>query len=79
MRKISFLALASLIVACVSFQTASAQFPVRIKIPKPSQPKPQPTPADTTQATTDSMRPAQPRPDDRSTAKPAPRADGGEK
>ncbi len=43
MRRISFLILASCI-GVLSFQTASAQFPVKIKIPKP---KPQPTPTET--------------------------------
>lgn len=34
MRRISFLALASLMVAVVSLQTASAQFPIKVKIPR---------------------------------------------
>ncbi len=72
MRKISLLTIALLIGMVFSLQTASAQFPVKIKIPKPSQPKPQATSTDTTQPAPDtSAQPAQPRPDNRSTAKPA--------
>ncbi len=79
MRKILFLALASFMVAVVSLQTASAQFPIKVKIPKPSPPKPQPTSTDTTQRTPDNgTQPAQPQPDDRSTAKPS-AGGGGEK
>ncbi len=72
MRKISLLTIALLIGMVFSLQTASAQFPVKIKIPKPSPPKPPATSTDTTQPAPDtSAQPAQPRPDNRSTAKPA--------
>ena len=69
MRRSSLSALAFLIVALVSLQIASAQFPRLPKIPKPNQPKPTPTPNAQPATTTDAPQPAQP--DSRNETKPA--------
>jgi hypothetical protein len=68
MRKSFILTFALMVVAFATLPSASAQFPVKIKIPKPSQPKPQATPAETS---TETSQPAQPTNTPASASQPA--------
>ncbi|HEX8128631.1 MAG TPA: hypothetical protein VF527_05965 [Pyrinomonadaceae bacterium] len=73
MKRSTLSAFAFLIVALLSFQIASAQFPRLPKIPKPDRPKPQPTPAATQTAPAEEAQPAQPaaQPASRTESRPA--------
>jgi hypothetical protein len=73
MRRISFLAIAFLVVAGFSWQTASAQFPKLPKIPKPNQTKPQPTPTTSAEPTATNDAPTARQPEAQSTSSAAKR------
>ena len=62
----SLLAVALLIAALAYLQTASAQLPVKIKIPKPGQLSSQPSQPDAEQSSSISNAPARPQPNNNS-------------
>jgi hypothetical protein len=79
MKKTAFLILALLLLVAFNGPTASAQFPVKVKIPKIGQPKPQPTPTptDTNETAPAAETPAsQPQPESSSPAKSSQSAGG---
>ena len=62
----SLLAVALLMAALAYLQTASAQLPVKMKIPKPGQSSSQPSQPDAEQSSSNSNAPARPQPNNNS-------------